>query len=40
MVADQTIRTIYARYFDEATLKRMFRQGPGPLLAALSAPDD
>lgn len=40
MVADQTIRTIYARYFDEATLKRMFRQGQGPLLAALSASDD
>jgi polar amino acid transport system substrate-binding protein len=40
MVTDQTIRTIYARYFDEATLKRMIRQGQGPLLAALSAPDD
>jgi polar amino acid transport system substrate-binding protein len=40
MVADQTIRTIYAHYFDEASLKRMVRQGQGPLLTALSAPDD
>ena len=40
MVADQTIRTIYTRYFDEATLKRMARQGQGPLLTALSVPDD
>lgn len=40
MVAEQGIRTIYARYFDEAVLKRTFRQGPAPLLAALSAPED
>ncbi len=40
MVAEQDIRTLYARYFDEAILKRTFRQGPGPLLAALSAPED
>jgi polar amino acid transport system substrate-binding protein len=39
MLMDQTIRTIYARYFDEATLQRMIRPGQGPLLAALSAPE-
>lgn len=40
MLQDQTIRTIYAHYFAEPALKRMIRQGQGPLLAALSAPDD
>lgn len=39
MVADQYIRSTYARYLDEATVKRSFRQGQGPLLTALSAPD-
>lgn len=39
MVADQVVFNLYARYFDEATMKRSFRQGNGPLLAALSSPD-
>lgn len=38
MVADQYFRTIYARYLDEAIVKRTFRHGQGPLLTALSAP--
>ena len=37
MVADQSIISIYHRYFDEATVKRLFRAGPAPLLAALAA---
>ncbi|MYM67044.1 transporter substrate-binding domain-containing protein [Pseudoduganella sp. FT55W] len=40
MLTDQTIRTIYTPYFDDATLKRMIRQGQGPLLTALSAPEN
>ena len=39
MVAEQSIRTIYTRYFDDAIVRRSFRQGPAPLLEALSAPD-
>jgi len=30
---------LYARYFDDATVKRIFRQGPAPLLEALASPD-
>ena len=37
MVAEQVVFNLYARYFDEATMKRSFRQGNGPLLAALSS---
>jgi polar amino acid transport system substrate-binding protein len=40
MVMDQTIRTFYMPYFDEVTIKRIFRQGQGPLLTALSAPEN
>lgn len=39
MVTDQVLPGLYAKYFDDATVKRTFRQGNGPLLAALSAPD-
>jgi len=39
MVTDQVLPGLYARYFDDATVKRTFKQGNGPLLAALSAPD-
>jgi polar amino acid transport system substrate-binding protein len=39
MVAEQVVPGIYAKYFDEALVKRTFRQGAGPLLTALSAPD-
>jgi polar amino acid transport system substrate-binding protein len=39
MVAEQVVPGLYARYFDDATVKRIFRQGTGPLLTALSAPD-
>lgn len=37
MVGDQSIMAIYQRYFDDATVKRLFRAGPGPLQAALAA---
>lgn len=40
MVADLYVHGIYTRYFDEAIVKRTFRQGQGPLLTALSAPED
>ncbi len=39
MVAEQVVPVLYARYFDDATVKRIFRQGPAPLLAALAIPD-
>ena len=39
MVAEQVLPGLYARYFDEATVKRTFKQGTGPLLTALSAPE-
>jgi len=39
MVAEQVLPRLYARYFDEATVKRTFQPGAGPLLTALSAPD-
>jgi polar amino acid transport system substrate-binding protein len=39
MVAEQSIRIIYTRYFDDSIVKRTFRQGQGPLLTALSEPD-
>jgi polar amino acid transport system substrate-binding protein len=37
MVADQSIQTLYGRYFDEAAMKRIFHPGPGPLTNALNA---
>lgn len=37
MVTDQSIIAIYQRYFDDATVKRLFRAGPAPLQAALAA---
>jgi polar amino acid transport system substrate-binding protein len=39
MVTDQVLPGLYAKYFDDATVKRTFKQGSGPLLTALSAPD-
>jgi polar amino acid transport system substrate-binding protein len=39
MMAEQVVPGLYAKYFDDATVKRTFRQGQGPLLSALSAPD-
>ena len=39
MVAEQVVPGLYAKYFDDATIKRTFRQGAGPLLTALSAPE-
>lgn len=39
MVGEQYVSGLYGHYFDEATVKRTFRQGPAPLQAALSAPD-
>jgi polar amino acid transport system substrate-binding protein len=39
MVAEQVVPGLYAKYFDDATVKRTFRQGNGPLLNALSAPE-
>ena len=37
MLADQSIVAIYNHYFDEATVKRLFRLGHGPLQAAVAA---
>lgn len=37
MVAEQSIQVHYARYFDEATIKRLFKPGAAPLAAALAA---
>jgi len=37
MLADQAIVAIYHRYFDEATVKRLFLMGQGPLQAAIAA---
>lgn len=39
MVADEVVPVLYARYFDDATVKRIFRQGTAPLLSALAAQD-
>ena len=39
MVTEQVVPGLYGKYFDDATVKRTFRQGAGPLLSALSAPD-
>ncbi|MQA18032.1 transporter substrate-binding domain-containing protein [Rugamonas sp. FT103W] len=39
MVADEVVPTLYARYFDDATVKRIFRQGAAPLLSALAVQD-
>jgi polar amino acid transport system substrate-binding protein len=39
MTEEQRVRAIYAQYFDEATVKRLFRPGPATLIAALS-PDE
>jgi polar amino acid transport system substrate-binding protein len=39
MTEEQRVRAIYAKYFDEATVKRLFRPGPATLIAALS-PDE
>lgn len=37
MVTEQVIPALYAKYFDDATIKRTFRQGTAPLLNSLSA---
>jgi polar amino acid transport system substrate-binding protein len=39
MTVEQGVRAIYARYFDDATVKRTFRNGQLPLLTALSELD-
>ncbi|NGZ85048.1 substrate-binding periplasmic protein [Duganella aceris] len=39
MVSEQVLPALYAKYFDDATVKRLARQANGPLLAALSAPE-
>jgi polar amino acid transport system substrate-binding protein len=39
MTSEQSVRTIYTRYFDDATVKRTFRNGQAPLMTALSAAD-
>lgn len=37
MVTDQTIQVIYGRYFDQATMKRLFQPGSAMLVNALNA---
>lgn len=37
MVADQTVQVLYARYFDDAVMKRLFQPGAGALVHALNA---
>jgi len=37
LIADQAALPIYSRYFDEATVKRLFRLGQAPLAAAVAA---
>lgn len=37
MTEEQRVRAIYAKYFDEATVRRLFRPGPATLVTALSA---
>ena len=37
MVTEQVLPALYAKYFDDATIKRTFRQGTAPLLNGLSA---
>ncbi|SDF72560.1 polar amino acid transport system substrate-binding protein [Duganella sp. OV458] len=39
MTSEQSVRTIYTHYFDDATVKRTFRNGQAPLMTALSAAD-
>lgn len=39
MVAEQLVLGFYTRYIDEATVKRTFKPGMGPLLNSLSTPD-
>ena len=39
MVAEQVIPALYAKYFDDALVKRTFRQGTAPLLSALAIQD-
>lgn len=36
MVQEQTVPTVYGKYFDDATVRRTFRQGGAPLLAELA----
>jgi len=36
VVADQTVQVLYARYFDEAALKRLFQPGAPALINALN----
>ncbi len=37
MVADQAVQALYARYFDDAAMRRMFQSGPAMLVDALNA---
>ncbi|MYM22585.1 transporter substrate-binding domain-containing protein [Duganella sp. FT135W] len=39
MVAEQMVLGFYSRYIDEATIKRTFKPGVGPLLNSLSTPE-
>jgi polar amino acid transport system substrate-binding protein len=39
MVAEQIVLGYYSRYIDEATVKRTFKPGVGPLLNSLSTPE-
>lgn len=39
MTSEQSVRAIYAHYFDDATVKRSFPNGQAPLMTALSAAD-
>lgn len=39
MTSEQSVRAIYTHYFDDATVKRSFRNGQAPLMTALSAAD-
>lgn len=39
MVGEQYVVGLYGRYFDDATVKRTFRQGAAPLTTALTAAD-
>jgi polar amino acid transport system substrate-binding protein len=39
MVQEQVVVAIYAKYFDDATVRRIFRPGAAPLLSAMPAPE-
>jgi polar amino acid transport system substrate-binding protein len=39
IVAEQIVLGFYARYIDEATIKRTFKPGVGPLVSSLSTPE-